>query len=227
MIKLLIATPAYDGKVSTQYAISLSETCAYLASKGIAVELYIPQGGSLLVAERNRILKKFMESDCTHILMIDNDIGWPVMSVEGLLKHNVDFAAGCYPARLEKSFLFRPFYNENGSLATNGISLIKMQYIPAGFMLLRKSVIEKMQNDNPELYFKPKEGDGIDGFALFNTEVHEGEFWGEDYTFCRLARKSGFDIWVDPMIQFNHAGNVGMLAEVLTDKKEDSAEIVN
>ncbi len=222
MIKLMISTPAYSGKVNAGFAVSLAETATLLASKGVSIDLHIPTSGSLIAAERNRIVKKFMQSDCSHLLCIDSDLAWPAAAVEGMLKHNVDFVGGCYPARLEKTFLFRPCLNEDGTLVTNGISLIKMEYIPAGFLLMRRCVIDKMQAVHKDRYYKPKGGPGEDGYALFNTELYDGEFWGEDYVFCRLVREAGFDVWVDPMIQFNHDGHVGCLAQVLTNNKEES-----
>ena len=215
-MKILIATPAYDGKVNAQYAIALSETCAMLNANGIQVDLFIPTTGSLLCAERNRIMKKFLESDCTHILCIDSDLGWPPIAVLEMIKHNVDFVAGVYPARKVKTFLFRPIVNENGSIATNGVNLVKMEAIPAGFMLIKRNVIEKLIELNPQLYFRPKDPKAPDGHALFNTELIDGEFWGEDFVFCRHVIKAGFDIWADPAIQFDHDGNIGMLAEILT-----------
>ncbi len=218
MIKVFIATPSYSGKVNAQYAISLAETCTLLYTKGIGVQLFIPTSGSLLAAERNRILKSFLESDCTHILCLDNDLGWPCQSVEALIKHDVDFVGGVYPARLERTFLFRPCLKEDDALVTNNVNLIKMQYIPAGFMLLKRNVIEKMNEFHKDRYFKPKDPAAADGYALFNTELYEGEFWGEDFVFCRLAREAGFDIWVDPLIEFDHDGTRGMLAEILTNQ---------
>jgi hypothetical protein len=97
-----------------------------------------------------------------------------------------------------------------------------MQYIPAGFMLIAKSVITKMREKHPDLYYEPKDkrNNPEPGYCFFNTEVWEGEFWGEDFVFCRKAREAGVEIWVDPLIQFDHAGTVGMLLEVLTQNKE-------
>jgi len=224
MIKLFISTPAYSGKVNASYSIALAETVAHLAAKGISCQMFIPTSGSLLCAERNRILKKFLESDCTHILCIDGDLAWPSVAVEAMLKHNVDMVGGCYPARLDNTFLFRPCKEANGSLSTNGISLMKMEYIPAGFLLMRRCVIEKMQEVHKDRYFKSKQGPPEEGYALFNTEIYEGEFWGEDYVFCRLVREAGFDIWVDPMIQFNHEGRIGMLAQCLTNNPPEKTQ---
>jgi hypothetical protein len=225
MTKLMIATPAYSGNVNVPYAVALSETVLLLAMNQVQVQINITTSGSLLVAERNRILQMFMESDCTHLLCIDGDLGWPCQAVLAMIQHDVDFVAGVYPSRGgDKSFTFRPKYNDNKSLIKNEKNnLVAMDYIPSGFMLIKKCVIEKMQAKFPELYFEPKAESlkFAKGYCFFNTEVWNGEFWGEDYVFCRKAREAGIDIWIDPFIEFDHAGTRGMLTSVLTDKKPE------
>lgn len=218
-IKLFIATPAFDGKVTVPYAISLADTVAVMQTNHISCEYRIVTSGSLLCAERNRLVMSFLHSDCTHMLCIDSDIGWPPNAVLGLLSKKVDFAAGLYPARGDKCFLFRPTLNPDGSVVVDKEKgLLSMQYIPAGFMLLTRNLLQTMVDDNPEMKFVPKDPKADSGYALFNTEVYEGEFWGEDFVFCRVARNSGFDIWVDPMIEFNHAGIVGCVTSVLENR---------
>lgn len=220
-MKIFIATPAFDGKTHVQYTIALAETCMLLATNGIEYKISVNCSGSLLIAERNRLNKAFLESDCTHMLCIDSDLGWPPVAVLKMLQHEVDFVAGLYPARGEKTFLFRGCHNEDGALQSNGKGLLKMQYIPAGFMLIKRCVLEKMTEHFSHLYFQPKSEKLKDewGHCLFETEVKDGEFWGEDYVFCRRVRECGFDIWIDPLIQFDHAGNIGMFAEMLTQEK--------
>lgn len=221
-MKLMICTPAFDGKVDAAFSISLAETYALCLKHNIEVFIRINNSGSLLCAERNRLVKTFIESDCTHVLFIDSDLGWPAQAVIEMINKDENFIAGLYPARGNKSFIFRPVLNDDKSFILNKEkSIIKMEYIPAGFMLLKRHVLEKMIEDNPERKFIPKDKNSDSGYALFNTELYEGEFWGEDYVFCRLARKSGFEIWIDPLIQFNHSGNIGMFAEILTTKKID------
>jgi hypothetical protein len=219
----MIATPAYSGKVDIPYALSLSNTMHLLMLNKIKVSPLITASGSLLVAERNRILEAFWNSDCTHLLMVDSDLGWPAEAVLAMLKTEKEFVAGVYPARGEKNvFLFRPVLTEKQIIVGEN-HLLKMEYIPSGFMLISRSVIEKMRNKFPELYYKPKNVDVNDpspGYCFFNTEVWEGEFWGEDYVFCRRAREAGIDIWVDPLIQFDHAGIIGMLIDALTLQQE-------
>ena len=223
MTKVFLATPAYDGKVNVQYAIALAETHTLLASKGIEFQVQIHCSGSLLTAERNRLLEKFVESDATHMLCVDSDLGWPAPAVLAMLAHDVDFVGGIYPTRKDNMFLFRYFKNEDGSVIKNDKGLLKMEYIPAGFMLIKREVILKMREFHQGLKFVPKvQNDQMfSGYALFNTEVWEGEFWGEDYYFCRKATEAGIDIWVDPLIEFDHAGVRGMLLNVLSNKQPD------
>lgn len=220
-MKLMIATPAFSGKVDIPYAVSLASTLLLLAKQNIGVQFMLVPSGSLLVAERNSLVEAFWESDCTHMLCIDSDLGWPAEAVLAMLHSGKEFVAGVYPARgAEKTFLFRPERNPDETLVTEK-HLIKMQYIPSGFMLLAKSTIEKMRKAHPDLKFEPKDKSAINarsGYCFFNTEVWEGEFWGEDFVFCRKAREAGVEIWVDPLIQFDHAGTIGMLAQALQPK---------
>ncbi len=222
MTKIFIATPAYSGTVHAQFAISLAETYCSLARNGIESDIRINCSGSLLVAERNRLITAFLESDSTHMLCIDSDLGWPYQAVLALLSHDLDFVAGVYPTRRENYFLFRPVFNEDKSVFKNEKNLLKMEYIPAGFMLLKRKVLEEMVKHFSDLYFKPQDEKLPSGYCLFNTEVMNGEFWGEDYVFCRRAREAGFDIWVDPLIEFDHAGIRGSLLQVLTDDRSKS-----
>ena len=223
MTKVMIATPAYSGNVTIPYALSYAQTAAMLPAHGIEVQPLITSSGSLLVAERNRLVQSFWESDCTHMLCIDADLGWPVQAVLAMLDTKKEFVAGVYPARGASSeFIFRPVTNVLGEIVQDETNshLLKMEYIPAGFMLIAKSVILKMREKHHDLYYEPKDkrNNPEPGFCFFNTEVWNGEFWGEDFVFCRKAREAGVDIWVDPLIQFDHAGTVGMLSQALTQK---------
>ncbi len=220
MTKLFIATPAFDGKVTVPYACSLADTQLFLAVNKIQVIIRIHTSGSLLVRERNDLVKAFLETDATHMLCLDSDIGWNPEDVLRLIKYDEDFVASLYPARGEKTFLFRGVYGENKRMEVSEKKLLEMEYIPAGFMLLKRCVLEKMIQHFPELYYEPKDESlkHTKGYYLFATELWNGEFWGEDYVFCRRAREAGFKIWIDPTIQLNHAGNIGAFIEALTEK---------
>lgn len=222
MAKIFIATPAFTGQTHALYTISLAHTATALSHAGHDVVLRIHSSCSLLVMERNSLNDAFLQSDCDYMLCLDSDMGWRHEAVLTMIQHDKDFVVGCYPIRRQPDkFHFQACENEDGSLVREG-DLIKMLYVPAGFMLLKRKVLEKMTEHFKEQSYEPvdPEKQGIQ-CALFNTELYEGKLWGEDYVFCRKAREAGFDIWCDPRFGFNHAGTIGCLAEYLTnDKKE-------
>jgi hypothetical protein len=192
---------------------------------GFEPVIRMPVGGSLLVADRNRLIEMFWQSGAEYLLCVDSDLGFDPRVVLRLITANKDFSGGVYPSRDGKGFTFRPAVDEESRIVNcKDTGLLKMEYIPAGFMLIKREVIAKMREDYPELWYSPKDprSEKESAFCFFNTEVWDGEFWGEDYVFCRRARDSGFDIWVDPFIMFDHAGVKGALIQALTDKKEES-----
>ncbi len=224
MTKIFLATPAFDGKVNVAYACALADTRLYLAANSIETVIRIHTSGSLLVRERNDLVKAFLESDCTHMLCIDSDIAWQPQDIKRLIDHQEDFVAALYPARgPEKCFLFRGVYGENKKMDVSKKGLLEMEYIPAGFMLIRRIVFESIILQRSDLYYEPKaeELKHTRGHLFFGIELWEGEFWGEDYVFCRNVRKAGFHIWIDPVIPLDHSGIRGSFAECLTDKPPD------
>jgi hypothetical protein len=229
MKKVFIATPAYDGKVHVQYAMALLDAVKILEMHGFEPIVRVPTSGSLIVAERNRLVQMFWESGADYMLFIDSDLGFDARTLVRLLSAQKDFVAGVYPSRDGKGFTFRPALEADGRIVMcPETRLLKMEYIPAGFMLIRREVIAKMRDDYPELWYAPKDprSDKESAFCFFDTEVHDGEFWGEDYVFCRRARNSGFDIWVDPLLTFDHAGKIGALIQALSNDPEGKEPIV-
>lgn len=217
--KLFIGTPAYDGKVHVQYAMSLLDTDKLLSAAGYEVTIRLPVGGSLLVANRNRLLQMFWESDAEYMLAVDSDLGWDPRVVLRLIDMGKEFSAGVYPSRDNLGFTFRPCLEPDQRIAMcEETKLLKMEYIPAGFMLIHRSAVAKMREKFPELYYQSRDPKDMSdhGYCFFDTEVREEQFWGEDYVFCRRAREAGVDIWVDPTIEFDHAGIKGALIQVLT-----------
>lgn len=229
MKKLFIGTPAYDGKVDVQYAMALLDTCEILKMNFIEPIVRVPVCGSLLVADRNRILEMFWQSDAEWLLCVDSDLGWDPRVVMRLISSGKDFCGGVYPGRKGNGFTYRPALEEDNRIVMcPETKLLKMEYIPAGFMLLTRKAVKMMRDKFPELYYSPKDkrSNTESTYCLFNTEVWEGEFWGEDYVFCRRAREAGLDIWVDPVIEFNHGGVVGSLIQSLTTDKNLAQENV-
>ena len=226
--KIFVSTPAYEGKVHVHYAMMLLDLQKILESHGYEVLVRLPVGGSLLVADRNRIVQMFYDSDADYLLCIDGDLGFDpnyiVRFIDQMAHTNKDFIGGVYPSRDGSGFNFRPKLEKDSRITQcKDTGLLGMEYIPAGCMLMTRNLIQKMRDHFPELYYSPKDSRSQteSAFCFFDTEVWEGEFWGEDYVFCRRVREAGFDLWVDPTINFNHAGIHGNLMQTLTPNKPE------
>lgn len=222
--KLFIATPAFDGKTHIQYTVALADTQLLLSQHGVPTKVALTACGSRLDFERARLCKIFLQSDCTHMLCIDSDLGWPPVAVVKLLEQDEDCVGGLYPARNRPTdpplFYFRATCKEDGSVVQHPFKqpLLQMQYIPAGFVLIKRCVFESIIEKFPEIYFEPKHESLIqeNGHLFFHGYIWENELWGEDYNFCRRVRDCGFKIYIDPLIQFDHAGRVGSFMDVLS-----------
>ena len=213
-MKLMIATPAYNNQVFTHFALSLTGTVMLLESQGIKVELNFVNNVSLIMAARNRIVQQFWDSDCTHLLCIDSDIGWPPLAVLSMLQTEKQCIGGVYPSRSGKDvFYYVPTLDKKGNKIMEN-HLMKVERIPAGFLMFNRSVIQTLRKKFPELKFQSRSNPQDYGYCFFNTELHEGEFWGEDYYFCRKVREAGIDIWADPLIEFEHGDKKGSMGRL-------------
>ena len=81
-----------------------------------------------------------------------------------------------------------------------------------GFMMFKKSVIEKLIEKHPDLWYKndlntdPEYNKWC--YALFDTLIDPDtkRYLSEDYTFCRRWQQLGGTIWMDPTIELDHQG---------------------
>lgn len=106
-------------------------------------------------------------------------------------------------------------YNLN--LATNTMrienNLTKVRHIATGFMMIKRKVIEKLQQAFPSTkyvddvgFLQPEENKHA--YALFDCGVEEGHYFSEDWLFCHRWTKMGGEIHVEVTINLNHTGPV-------------------
>jgi len=225
---LFIATPGYQELVSFEYARSLGNTYALVRGLGITLDHVMFSASSLLCKCRNLLIKKFMETDATHMLCIDSDLGWPAEAVLGMMRADKDIVVGLYPIRgMSNKFFYRPVTGGNDAVVIEN-NLMRLTHAPAGFMLIKRESIQRMIDKYPERYTEPKDPRNKSNesmYVFFNTEIYEGEYWGEDYLFCQLATNAGLEIWADLDITFDHAGTIGNVRTTLVPIGSQSLEI--
>lgn len=207
---VIFGTPCYDHRVCYEFLRSSLETEWALNARGWA-RGYIGRGGDQFIAKaRNKIVSEFLQNYpmATHLFFLDDDISWPAKKAIEFLERDLDIIAGVYPKKQEQ----RDFPVELEADKTTGAlvevnGLVKARAVPTGFMCIKRRVLEALAEQSG--IFRETEADGIqkEFYNIFRTGVMNEEFNGEDYLFCMNAQALGFDIWVDPDIEFTHRGN--------------------
>lgn len=135
--------------------------------------------------------------DASDMVMIDADVGFGFSDFETLLKVDVDVVAGVYPYKDDDEHypvaIQQPVDRKG--------RLIKMVYGPAGFMRIRRKVLEKLAETVPK-YTDNEHGLLHEFFPI--TKGHART--GEDAGFCRLANAAGFKVVALEGLDLQHTG---------------------
>lgn len=203
--KLFVAIPTYDGKLSIKLAYTLAALMPMAMQHGISVKLGHVSGCSIITMARNMLVDQFLDSECTELLFIDSDV---IAQPEDILRlmaqsGDKDITAGSYPRRAkDRKFFMDLYFDENNELEFDG-SMMRIQRVGTGFMLIRRNVIEHLAKKADKYLGQ----DGVGQVAsVFEFSMLDGKFVGEDYTFCDKARAEGYKVWLDVEISLPHVG---------------------
>jgi hypothetical protein len=203
--KLFIGIPAYDGKINIKLAYNLAALMPKALQFGVSVKLGDVSGCSIITMARNQLVHEFLKTDATELLFIDSDVIATADDVLRLMAQSgdKDITAGAYPRRSkDKNFFADLYFDENKDLEFDG-SLMRLERVGTGFMLIQRHVIEAMVAAHPEWFYDFK-GEQVCG--VFDFQNRDGRYLGEDYLFCDRAREHGFKIHIDVDISLPHVG---------------------
>lgn len=210
---VLILTPAYDGRLSGGYVDSLMRTLDLLRERGISCDWCVLAGCSLLPAARNSLACQFLaRPEFDHALWIDSDMEWQPSDVLRLLDHDVEIAAGVGCTR---SAEVDWEYGGRARQAAQNPGLVEVDHVGFGFVLTRRSVFERLAEAYPERRIVAHAGMyGVGVDQAWPSQPHDffpfgfldGAYVSEDVGFCRIWRKIGGRVLIDPSIRLVHLG---------------------
>lgn len=179
-MKIAICVPARD-TVHAGFARSLANLTASLARSNIDYELLINLG-SVIAQQRNTLVDQAIAVNATHILWLDSDMHVPTTTVNKLLSHKKPIVAAAYSTRIkpQRSVAFVDQYNLDQRLKDKS-GLHSVFAVGMGCMLVDIEVYKTLSK--PWFHYQWNE----------DTE----DLSGEDIYFCKLARDSGYEIFVD------------------------------
>lgn len=211
-VHLAICTPMQDMRVDVAYFVSYTHSMLDLAKSGVKYTTYPTFGGSHIGKAREHVLWRAMANpEITHLLFLDDDMGWDAHLPVRLIMADHDFCAAVGVRKkediaLEDKFCFNPL---PGHARFHDVTrFLEVRDVGFAFVMLKRSVIERMIEAYPELRYNTNERAQ---YALFLDMIdkRDGEFGerlSEDFSFCRRWRDIGGEIWVDPNANLTHAG---------------------
>ena len=200
MPTIFIATPCLDGNVSAHYTASLVRTMTALQQRGWrAPRIDFEIGNSLVADARNKLVARFLASDSSDLVFIDSDLSWSADDLLKLASFDAPLVAGVYQRKSRTKIDFAVKFGAAINMDAQG--LIAVERVGTGFMRIRRDCLEKMVAAHPALRMAR---DGLS--ALFDTSIVDGQFIGEDFTFCDRWRAIGGQVLIDPAINLSHHG---------------------
>ena len=234
--KVHICMPCYGGQLTESTFMSMIRWSNTARQLGIDWTVETLTNESLISRARNTLVAKFLSNpDSTHLMFIDADIGWEPWHLLLLLHHDKDVIGGMYPL---KALPIKWCVNGiDGGKEEDMGRLQEVSKTGTGFMCIKRHVFEKL-DDHPatipfinDIGLDPKLNKDMKTF--FDTDVREGRYYSEDWTFCENWRDLGGEVWVDKRVLLKHTGtftydHVGQDAvyKALHEELKDKAPIV-
>jgi len=207
MVHAYVGLPAYAGTVMVTTLKSLLTDTVALAMRGDAVTIDDECGATDLPELRGSLAARFLQSNATHLVMIDTDVSWEDGALPYLLDRNVDFVAGIYPKRtFPISYPIR--YLDKPTLeADPETGLLEVEAVAGGFVVVSRACIERMAAAYEHEAFVTAKFPGLLCLGLWEKlRVDPMGRLPEDFSFCKRWRDIGGKVWCDPRIHMGHCG---------------------
>lgn len=229
--RAMIASPVARAPV-LDYTICYADTGCYLQRAGIAIESQFVIGSSNLPRARNELVARFLASDCTDLIFIDDDMGWGFVDPEDPRKERLlKGTAGAAIERLLASshpliaavgrkkvdvgnddpevwcMRYLEGTQEGAVLELGEMGSVEVAGVGTGLMKIERRVFEAMIAAHPDW-----KRDGHDGmseavkanyYKFFRFGPNEET---EDMVFCERWRALDGKVWIDPQIGMSHVG---------------------
>jgi hypothetical protein len=206
MTKIHFLTPCYGGNITEVCFSSYLGFTIMAMQNGINFQIDTLSNESNVNRARNSCAAKFLSGDCSHLMFVDADIQFNPQDIVKLINHDKDIVGGVYP---QKTLPPKMVVNTLNNGEQEG-DLIEVGTLGTGFMLIKRSVFEKMIEEGATPYvdaigLSPKENSNQYDFFQCTIDSN-GRYLTEDWSFCRRWRQLGGKIWADTTIALAHVG---------------------
>lgn len=195
--RVLIGTPALDGRVDAWYSFALFEIGKLALKHNIQTEINLLSYESILPMARNEILTSAIQSDFDALVFIDSDVYCDPQVFISAIKSDKDVVA--IPT-VKKSDQEQYDIHVNLPLFEQG-DYIKADRVSTSCLKISKKVLTSLVNNSTQTVFRGKQLHNICQYDFVGEA-----FMGEDIYLCEKIKHLGFDIWVNTTSTCMHIG---------------------
>jgi hypothetical protein len=221
--KVYVATPCYD-MMRVETCVSLLDTFSALGGSGIECRFKSVKS-SLVTHGRNLLTAGFLDSGFDYMLFVDADVEFSPEAVMRMLVPKKDIVVTPYRVK-EPKVKYAVKFKDSNDIKIEPFDLVEIEEGPAGLMMIKRVVFERLMDKHPELKINFDEPtrkkmnleigaveDSIDRYMynFWDTtfRLDTGEWKGEDLSFCALARGAGFKLYANLDSWTTHHGSWG------------------
>lgn len=218
--KVIIASAFYESRGFSPYIDAMAATVKMLTAFGIEHQFIQISGDSYAHRAKNTLLNKFLEDpEATEVFMVDSDMYWNADALLHMLMQEEEIIVGSYPQKnkwdmwtslpkFERSDDGHVYATEKKM--PNGGALMRGEHLAGGFMVMKRSALEKFREHFKDLWYTDPSADPQAPnrvyTAFFWPEIRDHQFVGEDRIFSRRLEEMGMPWWIYTDIQFSHWG---------------------
>ena len=218
---VFIAMPCYDS-VKIHTMLSIFQLIQQLGHSKIEVGINTMRS-PLIHQARNYLTSVFLTTQYTHLLFIDSDVEFgPDIGLRMLV---ADKDIITTPYRVKDERIDQPRYTVKFAdpkvvpILPGG--LVEIEAGPTGLMLIHRRVFEKIIKNRPDLKIKNSANQALKEtekshsyyYNFFDFAFEDGYTWGEDVSFCKLARKEGFKLYANTESMTAHRGEFAWIGK--------------
>jgi len=165
--------------------------------------VYIRTNKGSIEDMRNAMVKQALESQCTHLIMMDTDQCYHPQTITKLLSHKLPIVGALVYRRYPP---FDPLMvrGDVGTYSTvsewEPESLVEVDATGTGCLMFNMNVFRKMPS--PWFRIRYHVGEGNAGTV------------GEDFGFCSDLKKAGYKIYVDTSVPVGHLSQLQITEEI-------------
>jgi glycosyltransferase involved in cell wall biosynthesis len=199
MRKVLIGTPAHDGRVDVWFANSLVNTVKLAMQRQVDIIPIYMSYDSLVQRARNDLVRLAIEEDFDDLIFIDSDEEWNPEWIFKLLAFKEE-VIGLPVVKKSDQMMFNIKALPTG-LKTQQNGLMEVEAVGTGFMKISKPALKKVWGASPEY-----KNEGRTCRMVFDVQVVDGQLVSEDIIFCQKWRSLGGRVFIEPSMTCNHIG---------------------